>query len=169
MNWSFNLTGTHPYNLLNLTSLTRIRPYCVDAYKRLKEIKQLREKVCEKIQKQNSKPKTQLDKHRRSHIFKKKWCVVRIHLWTKRLPNQTKSKLSPWVDGSFKIVQRINDNSHKVQLLREYGISVVFVVAGLSPWFNNEAELDLRMSLFQPRENGPGPTIVGSIYWHIAL
>lgn len=66
-------------------------------------------------------------------------------------------------------MQRINDNADKVELLREYGISAIFVVAGLSSWFDNEAELDSRMSLFQPRENGPGPTIVGCIYRHIAL
>jgi hypothetical protein len=70
-----------------------------------------------------------------------------------RFPTQTKSKLSPRADGPFKIVQKINDNAYKVELPGTYGVSTTFNVADLSPYFDDEAELDSRTSLFQPGEN----------------
>jgi uncharacterized protein YkvS len=41
----------------------------------------------------------------------------------------------PWEDGHFQIIERINDNSYKVDLLHEYGVSAIFNVADLS-FFN---------------------------------
>jgi hypothetical protein len=50
-------------------------------------------------------------------------------------------------------VQKINDNAYKVELPGTYGVSATFNVADLSPYFDDEAELDSRTSLFQPGEN----------------
>jgi len=37
----------------------------------------------------------------------------------------------PRVDGSFKVLECLNDNSYKVDLLRDYGVSATFNVADL--------------------------------------
>jgi ribosomal protein L21E len=144
--------GTRPLSPLDLTPSSNIKPCSVDAEQRAKEIKKLHEKVRENIQKQNSKYKAQRDKHRRSQTFKE-GDLVWIHLRKERFPTQAKSKLSPRADGPFKIVQKINDNAYKVELPGTYGVSATFNVADLSPYFDDEAELDSRTSLFQPGEN----------------
>jgi hypothetical protein len=64
-----------------------------------------------------------------------------------------KDHVTPKDDGPFKIVQKINDNAYKVELPGTYGVSATFNVADLSPYFDDEEELDSRTGLFQPGEN----------------
>jgi hypothetical protein len=49
-----------------------------------------------------------------------------------RFPNQRKSKLQPRDDGTFQVLERINNNTHKIDLLDEYGVSDTFKVADLT-------------------------------------
>jgi len=39
----------------------------------------------------------------------------------------------PRADRPFEILERVNDNAHKVDLLEDYGVSATFNVADLSP------------------------------------
>jgi len=48
-----------------------------------------------------------------------------------------KSKLMPWADGPFEIIEWINDNCYKVDLPGDYGVSATFNVADLSPYSND--------------------------------
>jgi hypothetical protein len=49
-----------------------------------------------------------------------------------RFPASRKSKLQPRRDGPFQILERINDNGYKVDLLSEYGVSATFNVSDLT-------------------------------------
>jgi hypothetical protein len=47
-------------------------------------------------------------------------------------PAHRKSKLQPRGDGPFQILERINDNTYKVDLPSEYGVSATFNVSDLT-------------------------------------
>jgi len=49
--------------------------------------------------------------------------MVWIHLRKERFPAKRKTKLIPRAEGPFEILERINDNSYKVDLLGDYGVS----------------------------------------------
>jgi hypothetical protein len=51
-----------------------------------------------------------------------------VHIRKQRFPKQRKSKLMPQIDGHFQIIERINDNAYKIDLLGEYDVNVTFNV-----------------------------------------
>ncbi|CAA2999802.1 Hypothetical predicted protein, partial [Olea europaea subsp. europaea] len=61
-------------------------------------------------------------------------------------PEQRKSKLQPQGDGPFQIIERINDNAYKVDLLGEYNVSATFNVSDLSLF---DVGLDSGMNPFE--------------------
>jgi len=65
-----------------------------------------------------------------------------------RFPNQRKSKLQPRGDGSFQVLERINDNAYKIDLLGEYGVSATFNVAELTL---SDTDFDSRSNPFEER------------------
>ena len=69
---------------------------------------------------------------------------------TERFSTQRRSKLNPKGDGPFQILEKINDNAYKVDLLGEYNVSSTFNVVDLSPFDVGE---DSRSNPFQEREN----------------
>ena len=58
----------------------------------------------------------------------------------------------PCKDGPFRVVERVNENSYKLDLLGEYGVSTTFNVADLSPFAAGD-DLDLRTNHFQEEGN----------------
>ena len=67
-----------------------------------------------------------------------------------RFPAQRRSKLLPRGDGPFQVLERINDNAYKLDLLGEYQVSATFNVTDLSPF---DAGDDLRTNPFQKEGN----------------
>ena len=65
-----------------------------------------------------------------------------------RFPKRTRSKLMLRTGGSFQILERINDNTYKVDLLSEYDVSVTFNVSNLSLFYVGE---DSRSNSFEER------------------
>jgi len=61
---------------------------------------------------------------------------------------QRKSKLAPRGDGPFQVIQRMNDNAYKIDLLGKYSVSDTFNVADLSLY---DAGEDLRSNPFEER------------------
>ena len=51
-----------------------------------------------------------------------------------RFLKQRQSKLSPRGDGPFQVIERINDNAYRLDLIGEYKVSATFNVADLSPF-----------------------------------
>jgi len=45
-----------------------------------------------------------------------------------RFPTQRKSKLAPRGDGPFQVIQRINDNAYKIDLLGKYMLVILLML-----------------------------------------
>jgi len=65
----------------------------------------------------------------------------------------------PRADGPFEVLERINDNAYKVDLLGDYGVSATFNVADLSPYLADDYLEDLRANSLQQGENDGGPSL----------
>ncbi|KAJ4717041.1 Transposon Ty3-I Gag-Pol polyprotein [Melia azedarach] len=59
----------------------------------------------------------------------------------------------PRVDGPFTVLEKVNDNAYKIDLSREYNVSVTFNVRDLTLYLGNSEELDLRTNPIQPWED----------------
>jgi len=66
----------------------------------------------------------------------------------------------PGADGPFKVLERVNDNAYKVNLLGDYGLSTMFNVAGLSPYLEDEHLVNLRTNSFQLGEDDEDQALV---------
>jgi len=56
--------------------------------------------------------------------------------------------LQPRGDGPFQVLERINDNTYKIDLLGEYGVSATFNVVDLTLF---DIDFDSRLNLFEER------------------
>jgi hypothetical protein len=75
---------------------------------------------------------SQANKGQRRVIFEPgDW--VWVHMRKERFPAHRKTKLHPRGDGPFQILEKINDNAHKVDL-GEYKVYATFTVSDLSPF-----------------------------------
>ena len=84
-----------------------------------------------RLRKKNEQYASQANKGRRRVTFELgDWGWV--HIRKERFPAQRRSKLNPREDGSFQILEKINDNAYKVDLPGEYNVSSTFNVADLS-------------------------------------
>uniref|UniRef100_A0A2N9H3C7 CCHC-type domain-containing protein n=1 Tax=Fagus sylvatica TaxID=28930 RepID=A0A2N9H3C7_FAGSY len=73
-----------------------------------------------------------------------------VHMRKERFSAHRKTKLHPRGDGPFQILEKINDNAHKVDLPGEYKVSATFIVSDLSPFDVGE---DSRSNPFEERGN----------------
>jgi hypothetical protein len=55
-----------------------------------------------------------------------------VHRRKERFSTHRISKLQPRGDGPFQILEGINDNAYKVDLLGEYGVSATFNISDLT-------------------------------------
>uniref|UniRef100_A0A2N9FB20 CCHC-type domain-containing protein n=1 Tax=Fagus sylvatica TaxID=28930 RepID=A0A2N9FB20_FAGSY len=102
-----------------------------------------------KVIKKNERVASQANKGRRRVIFEPgDW--VWVHMRKERFPAHRKTKLHPRGDGPFQILEKINDNAHKVDLPGEYKVSATFTVSDLSPFDVGE---DSRSNPFEERGN----------------
>jgi len=107
------------------------------------------------------------NKGNREMIFEEgEW--VWLHLRKDRFHNQRKFKLSPWGDGPFQVLKRINNNAYQIDLSEEYGVHTTFNVIDLTPFAGSEYEeakaCDLRTNPLQGgEEDGRSPS-VGDVY-----
>ncbi|KAL4281592.1 hypothetical protein GQ457_03G017220 [Hibiscus cannabinus] len=71
---------------------------------------------------------------------------VWVHFRKECFPAQRSSKLLPRGDGPFQVVERINKNAYKLDLLGEHNVSATFNVSDLTPF---DDPSDLRTNPFQ--------------------
>ena len=80
-----------------------------------------------------------------------------IHLHKERFPNQRNSKLMPRANGPFRVLEKINDNAYKLDLLHTYNVSPKFNVCDLTPYLEDTLDakegVDLRANPLQQGEN----------------
>jgi len=94
-------------------------------------VKTLHECVRQQIEKRNRVYATKANKGCEHVVFQPgDW--VWVHMRKERFPAHRKSKLQPRGDGPFQILERINDNAYKVDLLGEYGVSATFNISDLT-------------------------------------
>jgi hypothetical protein len=79
--------------------------------------------------------------------------LVWVHLRKDRFPNLRKSKLMPRAAGSFKVLEKINDNVYKLELPPEFGVSPTFSISDLKPYLGEEDELELSTTPIQEGED----------------
>ena len=121
----------------------------LDGKKKAEQVKQLHEKARMNIERRTEQYVNQANKGRKKVVFEPgDW--VWVHLRKDCFPEQRRSKLLPWGDGPFRVVERINDNAYKLELPGEYGVSASFNVADLSLF---DAGDDLRTNPFQEEGN----------------
>jgi len=67
----------------------------------------------------------------------------------------------PRANGPFEVLERINDNTYKVDLLRDYGVLATFNVIDLSAYQADDYLADLRIKSSQQGEDDGVPTNQG--------
>jgi len=85
----------------------------VEANKRVEEIQKLHELVKSKKEKSNASCQAQANKYKKRVVFQPR-DLVWIHLGKERFLSKHKNKLMPTADGSFEVLERVNDNAYKV-------------------------------------------------------
>ena len=138
-----------PIDLLPLPTSERVN---VDANKHAGLILKLHETTKENIECMNAKYKLAGSKGKK-HVTFEPSDLVWLHLRKDRFPNLRKSMLLPRVDGSFKVLERINDNAYKLELPTDFGVSPMFNIADLKPYLAEENECESRMTQMQEGEN----------------
>ena len=79
--------------------------------------------------------------------------LVWLHLRKDRFPELRKSKLMPRAAGPFKVLQQINENAYKLDLLTDFGVSPTFNIADLKPYLGDGDELESRTTQMQDGED----------------
>ena len=83
-----------------------------------------------------------------------------IHLTKERFPSKRKSKLMPRADGSFEVLERLNDNAYKVDLRGDYGVSATFNVVDVSPHLDDDYLTYLSINSSQQGQNDGGTSLL---------
>jgi hypothetical protein len=79
--------------------------------------------------------------------------LVWLHLRKERFSDLRKSKLMPRADGPFKVLEKVNENSYKLHLSIDYGVSSTFNITDLKPYLGEKDELKSRMTQMQEVED----------------
>ena len=82
---------------------------------------------------------------------------VWVHMRKHKFPKQRKSKLQPRGDGPFQVLERINENAYKIDILGEYGVSSSYNVADLTQFVVGDDSEHLRANAFQEGGNDKNP------------
>ncbi|KAL5555492.1 hypothetical protein UlMin_037728 [Ulmus minor] len=107
--------------------------YKQDGKKKAEFVKMIHEKARLNIERRTKQYVQQANKGHKKVVFEPgDW--VWLHLRKDHFPKKRRSKLLPRGDRPFQVVARINDNAYKLDLPGEYGVSVSFNVADLSPF-----------------------------------
>jgi hypothetical protein len=116
---------------MDLISLPVDEMVSLDSNRKAQLVKTLHESVQQQIEKRNRVYVTKANKVRKHVVFQLgDW--VWVHMSKERFSAHRKSKLQPREDGSFQILERINDNAYKVDLPGEYRVSATFNVSDLT-------------------------------------
>jgi len=144
--------GFNPLTPLNLLPMPNISEFKhKDAHAKAEYVKKLHEQVKAQTEKKIENYAKQANKGRKKFISEPgDW--VWVHMRKARFPEQRKSKLQPKGDGSFQVLERINDNAYKIDLPCQYGVSSSFNVVDLTSSGVGDELTNLRTN--SPQEGG---------------
>jgi hypothetical protein len=138
--------------LIDLMPLPPSKKLNFDATQCAELMLKLHETTKENIERMNAKYKISGDKGRKQLDFAPA-DLVWLHLRKERFPDLRKSKLMPRAAGLFKVLEKINENSYKLDLLVDFGVSPTFNIAYLKAYLGEEDELESRMTQMQEGED----------------
>ena len=138
-----------PIDLLPLPTSERTHN---DAKARADFILQMHQTTKANIEKMNEKYRIAGNKGRKE-VSLEPGDLVWLHLRKDRFPELRKSKLMPRADGAFKILEKINDNTYKLELSPEFGVSPTFNISDLKPYMRDQDELASRTASLQEGED----------------
>jgi len=139
--------GFNPLTPIDLIPLPFEKRVSLDGKKKAKTVRQLHKGVQLQIKKKNRLHASKLNKGCKQIVFQPgDW--VWVHTRNKQFFNQRKSKLQPYGDGPFQVLERINDKAYKIDLVGKYGVSVIFNIADLTLF---DTSFDLRSNPFKER------------------
>lgn len=98
----------------------------------------------------NEMYKVLANNNRKPHIFKT-GDLFSLHLSKQRFPNMRKNKLMPRLENPFKIIQKVNDNTFKLELPRDCGVTVTFNIGDLAYYLHDDVA-QLRTIAFEENE-----------------
>ncbi|RDY08731.1 Retrovirus-related Pol polyprotein from transposon 17.6, partial [Mucuna pruriens] len=118
------LYGFNPLTPLDLIQLPMNKQVHKDGKKKAKFVRKLHEKVKQQIEKKTRQYVNQANKgHKKVSFESGDW---------KNFSTQRQSKLQLRGDDLFQVIEKINDNTYKLDLPSKYQINVTFNVIGLS-------------------------------------
>ncbi|PKI47632.1 hypothetical protein CRG98_031983 [Punica granatum] len=124
--------GFNPITPLDLAPLLANSRVCLDGKKWAEQIKALHKQMKKQIEKKNAAYAQGTNKER-------------------KFPSKKKSKLMPRAEGPFRVKEKVNDNAYKIELPGDYNVLMTFKVKDLSPYFEDEEDMDLRANPSEPR------------------
>jgi hypothetical protein len=80
-----------------------------------------------------------------------------------RFPELRKSKLISRAASPFKILAKINDNTYKLELPPEFGVSPSFNISYLRPYLREEDEMPSRTTSMQEGEDDDDTNTLATI------
>jgi hypothetical protein len=144
--------GFLPHAPIDLMPLPSSEKLNFDATQCAELMLKLYETTKENIERMNAKYKISGDKGRKQLDFAP-GDLVWLHLRKERFPDLRKSKLMSGPNGSFKVLEKINENAHKLDLPTNFGVSPTFNIANTKPYLGEEDELESRMTQMQEGED----------------
>ncbi|XP_071939173.1 zinc finger BED domain-containing protein RICESLEEPER 1-like [Coffea arabica] len=115
--------------------------------KKAEYVQALHEKVRANIERRTAQYVQQANKGCKKVVFEPgDW--VWLHFHKDRFLAKRLNKLSSHGDGPFQVLERINDNAYRLDLLGEYNVSTTFNVSDLSA-FLADNDINLRINLSQ--------------------
>nr|XP_009587281.1 uncharacterized protein LOC104085025 [Nicotiana tomentosiformis] len=121
----------------------------LDGKKKADLMKTIHEHTRLAIERNNEQTALRRNKGRKPVIFEP-GDLVWVHMRKERFPSKRKTKLHRRGDGPFKVLERIGDNTYKLDLPGEFQISATFNVADLSFF---DVGSNLRTNSFQEEGN----------------
>jgi hypothetical protein len=161
--------GFNPHAPVDLLPLPSSEMTCFDASQWSEFILKMHETTKLNIEKMNEKCHIAASKGRKEVKLEPGDLVWR-HLRKEWFPELRKSKLMSRAAGPFKILAKINDNAHKLELPLEFGVSLSFNILDLWPYLGEEDEMPSRTMSMQEGEDdediNTSATIIPSIERH---
>ena len=144
--------GQNPRRPLDLTPLHTKEALTTEASKRMKEIQEFHKWVQSLIEKANEYYQSEANKDRKKTLIQPR-DLVWVHLRKERFPSKRKSKLMPWDDCPFEVLEKVNNNACKIDLLGEYRVSCTFNIFDLKPHFKDDKLENLIANSFLEEED----------------
>ncbi|XP_052487953.1 uncharacterized protein LOC128041692 [Gossypium raimondii] len=136
--------GFNPITPLDMLPLPQEQVMNRDGKAKAEYVKKLHQQVKENLEQRTQQYTKQANKGRKRVIFDVgDW--VWVHFRKERFSAQRRSKLLPRGDGPFQVLEKVNDNSYKLDLPGEYNVSATFNISDLTPY---DDSTDLRTNPF---------------------